>query len=402
MPKTIDKKYQYNSVATKSETGGNIALDFIPGMPPDMILPGSNAIMRNSMPVVDITPGKPYFKGGLDLFSRTDEWNTPTTGYHTLLKSHGFYIPNRTSLQLAFLADSFPTDSFTNEYGESFLQGMTSVASEGAQAIMQISGGRTATEAITGLTNALLPKAAAGVASDLVGKMKSGLSAIGLKNAANLADKVLAGARIDFPMVWKTSGFVPSYTMTIRLYNPNPRSDEMTLKYIIGPIAAIMLLGIPISDDGSTYTWPYIHKIYSPGIYDLDPAFISNVTVIKGGDQQQIAWNQRMAMVDVRIDFGSLYSSMLASNTESSRTRPTLRKYLNGMKTSKAVTDRQGIQVLDHPDFKLAETKKIPATKVEKTSEQKQNPSSRVASSLTSKYNDLLDRVPDSIKDIFD
>jgi hypothetical protein len=140
-----------------------------------------------------------------------------------------------------------------------------------------------------------------------------------------------AGSRIDFPMVWKSSSFQPSYTMTVRLYNPDPTSKSMTKKYIIGPIAAIMLLGIPISEDGSTYSWPYLHRVDSPGIYELDPAYIQNITIIKGGDQQQIAYNQRLGIVDVRIDFGSLFSSMLASNKRTTKTRPTLRKYLRSM-----------------------------------------------------------------------
>ena len=131
-------------------------------------------------------------------------------------------------------------------------------------------------------------------------------------------------------MVWKSSGFQPSYTLTVRLYNPDPGSRESTHKFITGPLAAIMLLGIPISTDTITFSWPFIHRIFSPGIYDLDPAFISNITVIKGGDQQQISYKQRLGIVDVRIDFGSLFSTMLATKGNPSN-RPTLKKYLEGI-----------------------------------------------------------------------
>ncbi|MCK5601514.1 hypothetical protein KAR91_06595, partial [Candidatus Pacearchaeota archaeon] len=136
---------------------------------------------------------------------------------------------------------------------------------------------------------------------------------------------------VDFPQVWKNSGYTPSYTMTVRLYNPNPASLTATQKYIIGPLAALMLLGLPRSKDGSTYNWPFLHQIRAPGIYNLNPAFIQNVAVIKGGDQQSIAWNQRLAMVDVRIDFGSLYNSILAGEEYDSEMRPTLRNYLAAM-----------------------------------------------------------------------
>jgi hypothetical protein len=146
----------------------------------------------------------------------------------------------------------------------------------------------------------------------------------------NSADILAAGGRIDFPMLWKNSTFAPSYTMTIRLYNPNPASREITAKYIIGPVAALLLLGLPQSVGEGAYSWPFIHRIWSPGIYNIDPAYISNITIVKGGDQQQISWKQRMGVVDVRIDFGSVFNSIL-SNASESRNRPTLKGYLSAM-----------------------------------------------------------------------
>jgi hypothetical protein len=162
----------------------------------------------------------------------------------------------------------------------------------------------------------------------------------------NNADVLAAGGRIDFPMLWKNSTYTPSYTMTIRLYNPNPNSRRATSKFIIGPIAALLLLGLPMSVGAGAYSWPFIHRFYSPGIYDLDPGYISSITVVKGGDQQQIAWKQRMGLVDVRIDFGSVFNSIL-SNASSSRNRPTLQGYLTAMADEKTgvhgLTDFEGV-----------------------------------------------------------
>jgi hypothetical protein len=150
--------------------------------------------------------------------------------------------------------------------------------------------------------------------------------------------------------------------MTIRLYNPNPQSDIATDKYIIGPIAALMLLGTPISDDGATYNWPFLHKVRATGIYDLDPAYIGGITIIKGGDQQSIAYNQRLGMVDVRIDFGSLYNTMVASNS-ANPARPTLKKYLNVMRGARTIYDSSGEGKLN--ETQVADTTKTPATATE-------------------------------------
>ena len=325
-------------------------IDFIPGLPPsqpfdETIGNRTNTVMQNSMPIVKIYPGIPSFTKGQTIYKRKDYFdneNKTHLSYTNLLRNHGFSLGSlhRRCLTLAYQADSFPTDTFSNEYGENFLQAITNVASTTASSIAQMFGKRTATEAIKTLTGAakakggflekagMMVEEGGGKALDLMRSIPiAGKVAAG---GLNTVDALLAGSRLDFPMVWKSSGFQPSYTLTVRLYNPDPGSRESTHKYITGPIAAIMLLGIPISTDSITFSWPFIHKIYSPGIYDLDPAFISNITIIKGGDQQQISYKQRLGIVDIRIDFGSLFSTMLATKGDP-RTRPTLKRYLNGI-----------------------------------------------------------------------
>jgi hypothetical protein len=348
-------------------------LDFTFGLPPDDLHPHTNIVMRNSMPLAKIYPGIPSFQQGTDLFTRgglfeasghslpkKDQWqkgtNKTSMAYHDLLRDHKFELSQTDAekgqngcIAVAFLADSFPTDSFTNEYGENFLQKFTDVASEGAASLAQMFGVRDAGEAFRKMTGAMKKKG--GLLETAAGGMETGakaardfLGAIPIVGGgAKMVSALAMGSRLDFPMVWKTSGFQPSYTMTIRLYNPNPKSESSTNKYIIGPIAALMLLGIPLSKDGSTYSWPFIHRIYSPGLFDLDPAFISNITVIKGGDQQQISFGQHLGIVDVRLDFGSLYSTILAGKGLSNN-RPTLKKYLQSMREGK-----EGIQNFSTP-----------------------------------------------------
>lgn len=348
-----------------------IKIPDIIGLPPLNLEPRTNAIMQNAMPTAEIKPSVPSFQEGLDLFTLGDAWKQ----YKKLLNSHGFDFGNNIeSVKVAFLADAFPTDTFQNEYGENFLQKMTDIASEGAASINQFMGSRSASETYgkfekklksKGGTAGLLGKGmgvAGGWAKDLLGALQESSGGKGIARGVNLVDRLAAGARIDFPQVWKTSSFTPSYTMTVRLYNPNPASKLSTDKYIIGPIAAIMLLGTPISDDGATYNWPFLHRVKATGIYDLDPAYIGGITIVKGGDQQSIAYNQRLAMVDVRIDFGSLYNTMVASNS-ANPARPTLKKYLNIMRGGRTIYDRLG-------EEKLNATKKATTAKIATTTQE--------------------------------
>lgn len=331
----------------------NNALIKIPniiGLPPLNLEPRTNAVMLNAMPTAEIMPSIPSFQEGLDLFRLGNAWNQ----YKKLLNSHGFdFEPGVNTVKVAFLADSFPTDTFQNEYGENFLQKMTDIASQGAADISQFLGVRSASAGLKQVQERLKAKggmaAGIGAGMEMAGSAAAGIMEAlqgisggkGIARGINLVDRLATGARIDFPQVWKTSSFAPSYTMTVRLYNPNPKSSLATDKYIIGPIAAIMLLGTPISDDGATYSWPFLHRVKAPGIYDLDPAYIAGITIIKGGDQQSIAYNQRLAMVDIRIDFGSLYSTMVASNS-ANPARPTLKKYLKAMRGERKIYGEDG------------------------------------------------------------
>lgn len=320
-----------------------ISLPEVFGLPPSTIV--SDDVLKNSMPVAEIFPSRPAFVSGLNIFTLEDAWDTgkgSDPSYSSLLNDHGYSVEGK-SIKVAFLADNFPTDTFTNEYGESFLQKFTDVASEGAAAISQFFGARTAGEAFNTATERLIKAGgvagAAGTAAKSAGQqVKSVINNLGLGGPGGTVSSLLAGARVDFPQIWKNSGYQPSYTMTIRLYNPEPRSSEATEKYIIGPLAALLLLGIPISRDGNTYNWPFLHRVSCPGIYNLNPGFISNITVIKGGDQQQISYNQRMGIVDVRIDFGSLYNSILAGGNLKSG-RPTLKTYLKSLKEKRSTLE---------------------------------------------------------------
>jgi len=320
------------------------------GYPPDNLEERTNIMIRKSMPVVEFRPSTPHFQNGLDLFTIIPAWGS----YTKLLNDNGFISPNTGTIKLAFLADNFPTDTFTNEYGENFLQKFTDVASEGASSIAQMFGAESATQVFNkvgvGLKesdNAAASAVGTGMEwlKDAASSAHEAISKVGsvgkfAANSVSLIDRLAAGSRIDFPMVWKSSGFQPSYSFTIRLYNPWPQDPDYTNKYIIGPIVAIMLMGVPRSQDSSTFTWPFLHQITCPGLFDLNPGFISNITVVKGGDQQQIAFQQRMGLVDVRIDVGSLYSSMLAGSNNVTSTRPTVKKYAEILAGGKDVSSR--------------------------------------------------------------
>lgn len=317
------------------------------GLPPSTYI--SDNYMRNSLPVAEFTPGKPHFDEGINVFKilPTDEENQE---YQKIVDMHGYSVS--TPLRLAFLADNFPSDTFRNEYGSSMLERITGVVSEGAQSLAQTFGAETLTEGLENVSKFMQGEDSGRIMSMIGGGMQTGVNQIrglqsrledgGMGDASDMMDRVLAGARIDFPQIWKGSGFVPSYTMTVRLFNPHPGSAEATDKYIVGPLAAIMALGLPRTEDEGTYQWPFFHRIKCRGMFILNPAVITNITVVKGGDQHQIAFSQRLSIVDVRIEVSGLFQTMLMdSNPDEGITsdpeRPTLSQYLENLKDGREV-----------------------------------------------------------------
>ena len=390
-----------------------VTLDPIWGLPPDTFV--SNHMIHNSMPVAYLTPMVPQASLGLGLYRTVKAWKQ----YNDLLNVYGFALAKQ-PIKVAFLAENFPTDSFQNEYGESFINKITDIASQGAGDIAQVMGVRSAgegikkmgemlsatgqamgTEGIGGMVGGLLSKAGqAGIATvgagraalDRLSKMNG--APAGAANAINLISRMMAGARIDFPQVWKNSGFTPSYSMTIRLYNPKPGSEAATKKYIVGPIIALLLLGTPQTQDGSTYNWPFLQNVECPGVFSLTPSYIGSIAVVKGGDQQSIAFNQNLAIVDVRMDFGSLYNSMIAGKINlANKSRPTLKTYMDTLlqadvkKSVESVySDPEGHVVTTPRPIPV--TKQIAPTRTDTTT----TPVKRVSDQTESLYQRLLNK----------
>jgi hypothetical protein len=320
------------------------------GFPPGTYI--SDAEIENSMPFVNITPQIPDGPTGPTLFSLKDA----THEYQEVLSGLGYSV--NMPLKVAFMADSFPVDTFTNEYTETFLQKMTDVASQGVSQLMQMSGQKTASGGIKAIAEGLsqIGEKTGGTIGGAIGmagsagktvaveieSLKNALSsstgadATFLSQAAGTLDKMLGGHRIDYPKVWGNSAYSANFSITVKLFNPRPGNKAYTEKYIIGPLAALLCLSVPSSSDGYSYNWPFFHKIEAQGFFIMNPAVITNVSVIKGGDHQQIAFTKTLGMVDVRIDFASLYESMVLEDkgTTKSETRPTVRNYLKTLERS--------------------------------------------------------------------
>ncbi len=246
-------------------------------------------------------------------------------------------------IQFAYLNEGPIQETFTNDYGESIFENILGNNSGGTMSelartfgIKDAAGAEAALKQLTENGDGASKKQFIG--GDFI---KMGLSTF--KNASATAAKMgvsvdqqklmfqaILGAGLEFPNVWKGSSYNANYSFTIRLYNPQPNDTYATRRYIIGPLACLMSFVVPISTTGLTYNAPYVCKFRVQGLIHEYSGYVKSVSVIKGGDNNQIAYNQIPGIVDVKIDMGVLYQTLISNITDDSKDnkRPSLSQYL--------------------------------------------------------------------------
>jgi len=401
--KKVDKKKTASQppVQDSAKSKGKV-LDEIIGMPYFIsTYKETRNMLTNSTLVIRITPGKPHMEKGFTLYSIQSRWKE----YLGRLSKLGYTFEGKNNfLKVAVLADSMPTESFGNDYGESFLESIASGVSSVAGEITQISGSKTATEGIKKLNDLL--KGSGGLSgklgqkfeelggsiSDKVEKAGKGSAAKeSLQRLGQIANKLLGGQRIDFPMIWRNSTYSPNYGFTVRLYNPKPSSTEYTNKYIVGPLAALLTLAIPDSDSSlGTYSFPFSCKVDCPGLFTLPAAAITNISINKA-IEGQLGFNNIIGMVDVRIEFISLFGTLVGGGSAGSD-RPTLAQYIKNMEKSRTIQKIYFANLLNKK--KQTPEIKIPAPPVTIASSSSSEPVDRVNSEKKSSEETIVANFP--------
>ena len=340
------------------------------GMPPSTYI--SDAELLNSMPMVLISPQVPEVASGETLFRLTDA----SKAYLDIVHELGYHTD--LPLKVAFQAEAFPVDTFSNDYTETFLQKFTDVASQGVQQLTQMTGKDNLSDALKALGQftKTLGEGGGGYTQKAFNMVGSGVETIErelnaihsslqssrssdlnlLATAGTAMSKMMASHRVDYPKIWGNSAYSSNFSINIKLFNPRPGHTGDTNKYIIGPLALLLSLATPITGDGYSYNWPFFHVIDAPGFFKMDPGAITNITVTKGGDHQQVAFTKTLGMVDVRIDFMSLYDSLILENPKSPKKirRPSVRNYLENLKINKNTNHRTGRKHLAESSQQLA------------------------------------------------
>ena len=301
----------------------------------------TSALQIKSLPTCHIVPCVMRLGNGIKDFILAPAWGPGNGTYLELLKGHGVNLTTKgggRELRVLFYPESSITETFSNNYGDSFIASyMKSLGGEGLTDLNQMAGGKGSFGgSVENILGQLGPvgdflSSAVETAKRHAPFQKTALGQ-GIYEAASQA---LGGSRFDFPFVWKSSGFNANYSINVKLFNPNPNSVKSTSDFIVGPLCALLCLGLPIGD-GAAYSWPLVHIIEVPGLFGSRAVGIQNITVTKGGEQNLHSLSTGfVAMVDVRIDFINLFDPMVAGDVSGLHYRTNLSDYLGNLITPK-------------------------------------------------------------------
>jgi hypothetical protein len=251
----------------------------------------------------------------------------------------GKYI-KKDRILVAVLNDTSIVHSFSNDFGDSIVeQGIDSLGQKNRDLMAHgINLPQLLSKGVEKYGNIPIPLTGGKSANDLMSAAaaevdKAGLGSV-MKGMKSYGTKVLSGSRIDFPAIWQGSSYSPSFTFTTRLYNPDPENEEAYMKFIVSPLAHFLALTNPISEDAFSFNIPLLISFSCPGLCALEGAYISNLDVVMGGDNNDISFWQRPGQVDIRFTISSLYNSMInleSENEVADERRPTIRSFVKSI-----------------------------------------------------------------------
>jgi hypothetical protein len=351
---------------TMSSTPKGTAQDII-GLPPlvEFGYPGNinNRLVRASFPVVTIIPAMPTQNeaaDGLHIYTLDS-----ATGIKEYNKTVMQCVPDEATnpelaklrikagqtelraIHVAHLNEGPPSESFSQDYGPSFLEEMLSGIGQGnINDLRFLTGAKSGSEAYQALQNRL----GAGT-SGVLGTVAGAVAQVGLEVKQKQAEiyevlvgalgrsmgtagltNLLSGSKVDFPSIWRGSAFSTSHSITCRLYNPFAGNETSYCKYILAPLIKLLAFVLPRKDEGAglTYNHPVLIRAYCTGLWEIPAGYVQSIEVIKGGDTNDLSFKHHPGIVDVRMTFGEIYGVM-TPHIENSPDRHTASKYIQNL-----------------------------------------------------------------------
>jgi len=287
-----------------------------------------------TFPILEIKPMKQKIAVGTELYQLDDGLGE----FNMFLQTNGGYTLNSKSkdrLKVCYLHTSPFSETFTNDFGPSAIANITSPMSESYQEVAMLGGEQIGKVlgTIGETADNWIRKLAGDATAD---KLEGALQTARETKVGKILESVGRGGKLNFPTVWKASSYSPSYDITVRLFNFFAGNEDSYRRLVLGPLMAFMAFVLPRSEDGNTYKWPLHCRVTVPGHFDMVGGYIKSLSIVKGGDVNDVGWNMRPSTIDLRISFGDIYNTMVGpfgAGAVVGNATPSADKMHNQMKT---------------------------------------------------------------------
>jgi polyphosphate kinase 2 (PPK2 family) len=214
----------------------------------------------------------------------------------TSLASRGF-----SSFYLLGTDETNISESVNNEVGDSMLK---QVLDKGSAVSREISfslgggGGETGLflHGLAGYVSAMDFPGAETIGSNLNTAITSAGKAASDILGDSMVKIITQGSQLIFPRVWQSSAFTKSVQIQCRFYSPFGHPDAIR-KYVINPALVILGFSIPIQDSASTYRYPFLVQLDSPGANATRMGIVSEISIKRGGKYDALRYDERKVIV---------------------------------------------------------------------------------------------------------
>ena len=297
-------------------------------------------LVEHSLQLVYIRPMETKIDKSINIYKGQHAWDK----FVSYLSANEISPGNNNSKLTVCLNNITPlTENYQNEFGQSELFGsLQSVASGGLQEAAFM-GGYNGQQSLQNVADkGGIIGSAAGAANAAINKVGdiAGELGMGADGQADLKSMMANPTqKIDIPSMWKGNSFQAQYEISVRLQCLNVNDDKTYGSKIIASLGALMQFVTPKSENGKFYQWPFLMQFEIPGLVNLPLAYASNMSVVKGGDVQDLSWQWRPNIVDVRMTINTVWGVTINSlNKIPDTDRPTVLKQLNTLNNKRGLS----------------------------------------------------------------
>ena len=168
-----------------------------------------------------------------------------------------------------------------------------------------------------GTTTAFLQNMATGIAEDIGLKIASGDSFFGsyIGTIASVFGTVNKGSMGYYAKIWADSKNNTQYTLQFKFRSPYGNKYDI-FRNVLYPFLILYTAALPRQDGHFSYKEPFLCQVYFPGWFLVHCGVISNLSWVKGGDNQLWSVDGLPLEITVTMQIEDLYPIQMSSVDE--------------------------------------------------------------------------------------